>query len=43
MTQPPEQNSTARKVLISLLVLVLVVCVILSLLAVAAGLLAVWG
>ena len=43
MTQTPEQNSTGRKVLISMLVLTLVVCLVSSLLAVAAGLLVFWG
>lgn len=43
MNQTPEQNSTGRKVLISLVVLALVICVVSSLLAVAAGLLVFWG
>ncbi|HQN04158.1 MAG TPA: hypothetical protein PK174_01955 [Anaerolineaceae bacterium] len=40
---PSDKNSTGRKILFSLLALFLVICVVLSLLAVAAGLLVIWG
>ncbi|HQP07820.1 MAG TPA: hypothetical protein PLY85_02245, partial [Anaerolineaceae bacterium] len=40
---PSDKNSTGRKILFSLLALFLMICVVLSLLAVAAGLLVIWG
>lgn len=41
--EAPEMNSTGRKILFSLLALLAVVCMVLSLLAVSAGLLVIWG
>ncbi len=41
--EAPEMNSTSRKILFSLLALLAVVCMVLSLLAVSAGLLVIWG
>jgi hypothetical protein len=40
---PPKENSTSRKILLSLLALVLVICVIFGLLAISAGYLVIWG
>lgn len=43
MNTPSRQSDTLRTILFSLLTLFITSCVILSLLAIVAGLLAIWG